>query len=113
MATPGTRTGGKLLLIPTDEVGRRFSAPPKVLQETITPNELFYVRSHWTGAPELDIATYRLVVDGEVEHSLSLSYQELREMPQRRFQVTFECCGNGPAPDYWPKLKWTPLFGQR
>ncbi len=101
MATPQTRTGEKLQLIPVGEGGRSFAAPPKTLQETLTPNELFYVRNHWKGAPELDIATYRLAVDGEVERPLSLSYEDLRQMPQRRFQVTFECCGNGPLPDYW------------
>ena len=103
MATPRTRTQGKLQLIPTGEGSRSFAAPPKVLQDTITPNELFYVRNHWKGAPELDIATYRLVVDGEVERPLSLSYEEIRQMPQKRFQVTFECCGNGPVPEYWLK----------
>ena len=103
MATTGTRTGEKLQLIPTNEGGRSFTAPPKALQQPITPNELFYVRNHWKGAPEIDAATYRLVVDGEVERPLSLSYQEIRQMPSSRFQVTLECCGNGPVPDYWSK----------
>jgi len=25
-------------------------------------------------------------------------------MPYRRFEVTFECCGNSPVPDYWAKV---------
>ena len=103
MAIPQTLTGEQLQLIPTSEGGRSFTAPPKALQSHITPNDLFYVRNHWKGAPELDVATYRLAVDGEVEHPLSLSYQEIRQMPQRSFQVTFECCGNGPVPEYWTK----------
>ena len=103
MATPRTRSAGKLQIIPTNEGGRSFASPPKALQAQVTANELFYVRNHWKGAPELDAATYRLDVDGEVEHPLSLSYQEIRDMPQRRFQVTFECCGNGPVPEYWLK----------
>ena len=103
MATLGTRTGEKLQLIPSQEGGRSFTAPPKALQHRITPNELFYVRNHWRGAPEIDIATYSLVVDGEVDHPLRLGYAEIRQMPQSRFEVTLECCGNGPVPEYWSK----------
>ena len=103
MATPRTRTAEQIQLIPTGEGGRSFAAPPGALQSQITPTELFYVRNHWKGAPELDLATYRLSVDGEVERPLSFGYEEIRGMPQRRFQVTFECCGNGPVPEYWAK----------
>lgn len=91
-------------LIPTNVGGRSFAAPPQALQETITPNELFYVRNHWKGAPSIDLATYRLVVDGAVERPLSLSYAELQAMPHKRFEVTFECCGNSPIPEYWAKV---------
>ena len=104
MASQQTRTAAAPQLIPTNEGGRSFAAPPKGLQEAVTPNRLFYVRNHWKGAPAIDIATYRLAVDGEVERPLSLSFQELRRMPQRRFEVTFECCGNSPVPDYWAKV---------
>ena len=103
MATSQTQTGEKLQLIPTGEDGRSSAAPPKGLQTDITPNELFYVRNHWKGAPDLDVATFRLVVDGEVDRTISLTYDEIRRMPQKRLQVTFECCGNGPVPEYWAK----------
>ena len=104
MAIQHMRATATPQLIPTNEGGRSLAAPPKALQQTITPNELFYVRNHWKGAPAIDMATYRLVVDGEVEHPLSLSYAELQAMPHRRFEVTFECCGNSPVPDYWAKV---------
>ena len=101
MASPRTRIGEKLQLIPSADRGRSFTSPPKALRQAVTPNELFYVRNHWKGAPELDINTYRLIVDGEVERPLSLSYQAIQQMPQKRLQITFECCGNGPVPEYW------------
>ena len=104
MTIQKTRPTAKLQPIPTNAGGRSFAAPPKALQENLTPNDLFYVRNHWKGAPSIDIATYRLAVDGEVERSLSLSFEELRQMPQRRFEVTFECCGNSPVPEYWAKV---------
>ncbi len=103
MAAPKTRSAERLQLIPTNEGGRSFSSPPKGLQTAITPNELFYVRNHWKGAPEIDTASYRLAVDGEVDNPIRLTYDEIRAMPVRRFQVTFECCGNSPVPEYWAR----------
>ena len=103
MAIAPTRTGELQQLIPTNAGGRSFASPPAALQEAITPEELFYVRNHWKGAPLVDPATYRLAVDGQVENQLSLSLDEIRQMPQVRFQVTLECCGNGPVPDPWAR----------
>ena len=103
MVVSKTRSAEKLQLIPTNEGGRSFASPPKGLQTAITPTELFYVRNHWKGAPEIDAASYRLVVDGEVKSPLRLTFEEIRTMPASRFEVTFECCGNGPVPEYWAK----------
>jgi DMSO/TMAO reductase YedYZ molybdopterin-dependent catalytic subunit len=90
-------------LIPTNAGLRTFATPPRALQENIVPNELFYVRNHWKNCPAIDINTYRLTVDGEVERPLSLSYEDLKKLPQKRFQATFECCGNSPVPEYYTK----------
>ena len=104
MAIQQTRPATRLQAIPTNAGGKSFAAPPKALQEDITSNDLFYVRNHWKGAPAIDIATYRLVVDGEVERPLSLSFDEVRQLAQKRFEVHFECCGNSPVPEYWAKV---------
>ena len=88
-------------LIPTNEGGRTFSSPPKALQSGITPNNLFYIRNHWKEPPKLDSSTYRLVVNGEVRYPLNLSMDDIVKMPQHKFQVTLECCGNGPIPESW------------
>lgn len=93
----------ELQVIPTNAGGRSFAAPPGALQSTVTPTDLFYVRNHWKGAPEIDPAAYRLVVDGEVDQSLSLSLSDIKALPERDYQATFECCGNGPIPEYWAK----------
>ena len=85
MTLPQTRIGKKAQLIPINDDERSFTAPPKALQSQTTPTELFYVRNHWEGAPELDIDTNRLMVDGEVENPLALSYQEIQQMPLGRF----------------------------
>ncbi len=60
---------------------------PKVLETPLdrvdsflTPTELFYVRSH-SPAPKLELASYRLHIDGAVRRPYSLTYKELRDMP--------------------------------
>jgi DMSO/TMAO reductase YedYZ molybdopterin-dependent catalytic subunit len=62
----------------------------------ITPNARFYVRNHFD-IPELDPATWRLSVSGQVDRPLSLSLAELRRLPSRSLVVTLECAGNGRA----------------
>ena len=90
-------------IIPTNAGGRTFAVPPKALQKNIVPNDLFYIRNHWKEVPDIDVASYRLAVDGEVERPISLTFDEINQLPQKRFQVTFECCGNSPVPEYWAK----------
>ena len=90
-------------IIPTNAGGRTFAVPPKALQNNIVPNDLFYIRNHWKEVPDIDVASYRLAVDGEVERPISLTFDEIKQLPQKRFQVTFECCGNSPVPEYWAK----------
>src|ERR1700720_1235916 len=60
----------------------------------LTPLELFYIRSHFP-APRLELASYQLRIDGAVKNPLSLSYQQLRDMPSERRVATLECAGNG------------------
>ena len=103
MATSQTGSQEELQLIPTNAGGRSFAGPPKALQSQVTPTDLFYVRNHWKGTPEIDIESYRLSVGGEVAQALSLSLDDLKGMQNRRYQATFECCGNGPIPEYWAK----------
>ena len=103
MATAQTIVTAKPQLIPTNAGERTFATPPQAMQENIIPNDLFYIRNHWKGAPDIDVDAYRLSVDGEVERPLSLSLGEVRKLPLKRFQVTFECCGNSMVPEYWAK----------
>jgi DMSO/TMAO reductase YedYZ molybdopterin-dependent catalytic subunit len=60
----------------------------------LTPNELFYIRSHFP-APQIDVTDYRLRIDGAVKCPLALSYKDLREMPSETRIATLECAGNG------------------
>ena len=74
MVVQPTITRGKPQLIPTNTGLRTFAAPPRALQKNIVPNDLFYIRNHWKEIPDIDISTYRLVADGEVERPLSVAH---------------------------------------
>jgi DMSO/TMAO reductase YedYZ molybdopterin-dependent catalytic subunit len=69
-------------------------APLEALAELLTPTPLFYVRCNFA-MPEIEPGSWRLVVDGEVEHSIELTLAELRALPQRSVTLTIECAGNG------------------
>ena len=52
--------------------------PFSSLKSWITPNEQFYVRSHFA-VPQLDAKTWKLTVEGEVENRLELSLEDIRK----------------------------------
>ena len=58
------------------------------------PADQFATTQHY-GHPVVDKATYRLNVSGLVNESLSLSLDDLREMPSKDLVFGFECSGNG------------------
>jgi DMSO/TMAO reductase YedYZ molybdopterin-dependent catalytic subunit len=73
-----------------------FETPSHLLGSWITPNDVFYVRSHFY-TPDIDEAAWRLRIDGDVERPLSLTLNELRQMRPVTRAVTLECAGNGRA----------------
>lgn len=53
-----------------------------------------YEGLHVTGTPvEVDLATFRLKVQGAVERPLALSFEQIRELPAVREEITLECPG--------------------
>src|SRR5436305_66144 len=70
-----------------------LETPLDQVDSYLTPTELFYIRSHFP-APRLQLASYRLRIDGAVRNPLSLSYQQLRAMPPETRVATLECAGN-------------------
>ena len=71
-----------------------LETPLDQVDSYITPAELFYIRSHFP-APKLELPSYKLRIDGAVRTPLSLSYQQLRDMPSETRVATLECAGNG------------------
>jgi DMSO/TMAO reductase YedYZ molybdopterin-dependent catalytic subunit len=60
-----------------------------------TPNEKFFVRWHWSMIPtEIDPASFRLKVHGQVERELSLSLSELAQFERVEIAAVNQCSGN-------------------
>jgi DMSO/TMAO reductase YedYZ molybdopterin-dependent catalytic subunit len=65
-------------------------------KDVFTPNDAFYVRWHLGTIPtEIDVASFRLRIHGEVESPLELTLQQLqREFPPVRLAAVNQCSGN-------------------
>jgi sulfite oxidase len=69
----------------------------RLRENFITPQRLFYVRSHGT-IPRLDAATHRLSVRGKVAIPLDLSMDEARQrFARRHVTAVLQCAGNRRA----------------
>ena len=69
--------------------------PPKLLSQSyITPTNLFFVRNHGD-VPEIDVAAYRLKINGRVKRPLSLSLNEIKNnFGVVEVSATLQCAGN-------------------
>src|SRR5207237_3286548 len=85
-----TRSAG---LIIRQKEPNNLETPLDQVDSYLTPTELFYIRSHFP-TPRLELASYQLRIDGAVRNPLSLSYQQLRDMPSETRVATLECAGN-------------------
>lgn len=64
------------------------------LDKFLTPNEQFYVRTHFE-VPRLDRKGWKLKVEGAVEKPLEIGYDDLLKMPAHTLPALLECSGNG------------------
>ena len=67
---------------------------PELVGGVVMPTARFYVRNNFP-IPNLDAASFRLSVTGQVERPLTLSLRELHNMRSQAEVVTLECAGNG------------------
>jgi sulfite oxidase len=68
--------------------------PTSAFGDFITPVDHFFVRTH-VEVPEVDLATWRLKIEGNVATPLTLSMDELKKMPSVELPAVLECAGNG------------------
>jgi len=76
-----------------------LETPRGLLATLTTPAELFFVRTH-AHPPHIDLGAYRLVIDGLVDHPLSLSLADLQRRADQAGEsrrAVLQCAGNGRA----------------
>lgn len=66
---------------------------PDLVRSWVTPVESFFIRSHGN-TPAVDAGSYRLSVEGLVEHPLTLTLAELSRFEQHAVMATLTCAGN-------------------
>lgn len=82
-------------LIVRSESPTDFETPLHLLDKAwITSNDLHYVRSHLP-TPKIDLSSWALVVEGEVNQPLKLTMNDIRSFSEMDRIVTLECSGNG------------------
>jgi len=80
-------------LILRDKEPENLEFPFATLRSFVTPNEQFFVRSHFP-VPKIDPAAWRLKIEGLVERPCELSLGELVGFRTRTVVATIECAGN-------------------
>ncbi len=68
--------------------------PLELLTDYVTPNELFFVRSHWIPRTP-DPTRWRLTIDGDVDRPGQLTLSELKKLPRAETTCVLQCAGNG------------------
>jgi DMSO/TMAO reductase YedYZ molybdopterin-dependent catalytic subunit len=72
--------------------------PTESLRSWITPNSVFFSRNQGAIPPRrIPLARWRLAIDGRVEETFTLTFDQIRRMPRAIVADTLECSGNGRA----------------
>lgn len=93
-------------LITREKEPLNLEFPFPTLAERITPNNLFFVRSHFN-IPKIDAASWHLTIGGEVRQEISFSFEEIKKLPAKTVMATIECAGNSRV-NLVPKVKGLP-----
>ena len=90
-AASGSQLGQGMVIRQKEPVNLEF--PFNTLDSFLTPNQLFYIRSHFKAA-ELTRDAYQLRLHGAVERELKFSFEDLIALPSQTITATLECAGN-------------------
>src|ERR671937_2281991 len=89
-------TNPRVVMDPS-ETYRRV-APVERLASPVTPTDDVYVIAHM-GIARVDVAQWRLRVDGLVQRPFELDYETLTSLPATEVTAVLECFGNPVEPD--------------
>ena len=73
---------------------RNHALPLEGLHDDVTANGLHDTLLHYDN-PVVDLASWQLMIDGQVQRPCSLRLADLQRRPQRTLRVTLECAGDG------------------
>ena len=93
MTAPGVSERGAGLTIRQREPVN-LESPFDRMDGLLTPNDLFYVRSHFK-APSLQPEEWRLEISGAVRNTVSFTLDQVKALPAVTRTATLECAGNG------------------
>ena len=83
-----------------------LEAQTAALDHRLTPNETFFVRSHF-GAPAVDLRPWEVEVVGLVDRPLRLTLDALNRLESATRTAVLQCAGNGRAL-YRPRVPGVP-----
>ena len=83
-----------------------LESPIAALEHRLTPNEAFFVRSHF-GAPAIDLAPWDVEVTGLVSRPSRLTLADLERLEQATKTAVLQCAGNGRGL-YRPRVPGVP-----
>ncbi|MBL0215885.1 MAG: molybdopterin-dependent oxidoreductase [Myxococcales bacterium] len=75
-------------------VPENSETPLARLHGWVTPTRLMFVRNHFP-VPAIDLASWRLQIEGCVDRPATWSWDELALLEERSVLATIECAGNG------------------
>jgi DMSO/TMAO reductase YedYZ molybdopterin-dependent catalytic subunit len=81
--------------------------PLDSVRSWVTPTRLFFVRNHFS-VPAVDLAAWRLIVEGRVTKRRAWTWDDLMDLPERTVFATVECAGNGRSflAERQPGVQW-------
>ena len=74
-----------------------LESPPQWLTSWLTPNNRFFVRSHFGPPSPSSLKDWQLHVEGDVKQRLTLSFSDLKAFEEVTLHAVVQCAGNGRA----------------
>jgi DMSO/TMAO reductase YedYZ molybdopterin-dependent catalytic subunit len=102
LAVQEANPAGRLALLVRNSRPLDAETPVEAFDRYLTPNELFFVRSHF-GPPAVGLRPWTLAVRGAGENPLLLSLEDLAKFEQVTRPAVLQCSGNGRA-FYTPRI---------
>ena len=76
------------------------------ISDWVTPNEDFYRVDTRLDTPVVDSADWTLTIDGDVENKVTITFDELLEMPMIERDITLTCVSNSVGGEFVGGARW-------